>query len=73
MPLNECVRRLKAVGFALEELEVKGSRNLDILLGSIQELNRIATAIEKGIKEMDSSMPEIKIQVEPDNTSEEPG
>ena len=53
MNLTEVVKRLKAVAFALDKLEVKGRENLDILLGSIQTIERSANIIEQCLQEME--------------------
>lgn len=61
MNLNDSVRRMRSISFALNNLEVKGRENLDILLGSIQALDKLANDMEKGLKEMEE--PEITIDV----------
>ena len=50
--VNQIVKKLKAVSYALNQLEVKGRQNLDILLGSIQEIDRSAVMLEKSLMEM---------------------
>lgn len=45
--LQNTINKIKAVGFALNDVEVKGKKNLDILLGSIQALEQIADVLTK--------------------------
>lgn len=45
--LQNTVNKIKAVGFALNDVEVKGKKNLDILLGSIQALEQITDVLTK--------------------------
>lgn len=69
MNLTEAVRKIKAISYALNQLEVKGRTNLDILLGSIQSLDNVAAQIEAGLREMEppTSAPEIKLELAPEN------
>ena len=60
MNLNDIVRRIKAISYALDKVEVRGRENHDILLGSVQELDRVAATLEKGLREMD---PEVKTDI----------
>ena len=59
---SECIRTIKSVSFALNRLEVKGRENLDILLGSIQALDRTAVELDKGLQDLTN--PNIEIEVE---------
>jgi len=45
--MTEIIRNLKAINFALNNLEVKGRSNLDILLGAMQSLDRDIAELEK--------------------------
>jgi len=66
MNLTEAIRQIKATSYALDQLEVKGHTNLDILLGSIQSLNRIAAQLEQSLREMEpKSQPEVKLEIVP--------
>ena len=62
MNFTEIIRQIKATAYALDQLEVKGHDNLDILLGSIQNLNRIAAQVEKEAEEMEAKA---KIEIVP--------
>ena len=55
MNLNEIIRQLKATGFALDSLQVKGRENLDILLGSMQNLDRQIAALAKFQQDLEAS------------------
>ena len=57
MNLTEIVRKLKAINYALENLEVKGRENLDILLGSMQEIDRVVNELQNGMRELNASQP----------------
>ena len=68
MNLTEMVRKLKAVAFALNEIEVKGSKNMDALLGSIQAIEQVARAMEYEMQQMKpKEEPEIKVEVVPED------
>ena len=64
--LSNAVKRLKAINFALENLEVKGRSNLDILLGSMQAIDKVVSEIECGIEIMgvQNDEPDIQLEVE---------
>ncbi len=49
MNLDDIIRKLKSVNFVLDDLEVKGRKNLDILLGSIQTIDKIVEQLEMGM------------------------
>lgn len=55
MNLNEIIRQLKASAFALDNLQVKGRENLDILLGTIQNIERQTAALIQFQQELDES------------------
>lgn len=69
---SECVRIIKSVSYALNRLEVKGRENLDILLGSIQSLDRTAAELERGLQEMAApkSEPHVELEVVPADEGE---
>lgn len=67
MNLNEIIRQLKATGFALDSLQVKGRENLDILLGSMQNLDRQIAALVKFQQDLEDSF---KLDITP--AEEEP-
>ena len=60
---SECVRAIKRVTYALNNLEVRGRNNLDILLGSIQSLDATAAELERGLKELDSPGAEPVVEI----------
>lgn len=73
MNFNEAARKLHAVAFALNKVEVKGRDNMDALLGSIQTVEQIAGQLEFYIQQLQvqpKEEPEVKVKVVPDN--EEP-
>lgn len=73
MNMSETVRKLRAVAFALNRVEVKGRENMDALLGSIQTVEQIAGELEYHLQQMQAKPkeePEVKIEVVPDE--EEP-
>lgn len=55
MNLNEIIRQLKATEFALDSLQVKGRENLDILLGSMQNIDRQIAALTKFQRDLEES------------------
>lgn len=55
MNLNEIIRQLKASVFALDNLQVKGRENLDILLGTMQNIDRQVAALTKFQQDLDAS------------------
>jgi len=55
MNLNEIIRQLKATVFALDSLQVKGRENLDILLGTMQNIDRQIAALAKFQQDLDVS------------------
>jgi len=55
MNLNEIIRQLKATVFALDSLQVKGRENLDILLGTMQNIDRQIAALAKFQQDLDAS------------------
>ena len=66
MNVTAIIRRIRGVAFALDKVEVRGRENLDIVLGSIQELERAAAKLEESLKEMepkDDEEPEIGIKI----------
>lgn len=62
MDLNEIIRQLKASVFALDNLQVKGRENLDIVLGTIQNIERQIANLTRFKKDLDESF---KIETEP--------
>ena len=54
MNLSESIKKIRSVSYALNNLEVKGRDNLDILLGSIQALDRTAADLERGLKTLEA-------------------
>lgn len=46
MNFNDAVRKLRAISFALNRIEVKGRENMDALLGSIQTVEQVADQLE---------------------------
>lgn len=60
LSLEDCVRKLKSVNYALENVQVKGRDNMDILLGSMQAIDLVASSIESGTVEMNE--PKIKLE-----------
>lgn len=52
---SECIRNIRSVSYALNKLEVRGRENLDILLGSIQALDKSAVELERGLQELSAS------------------
>lgn len=67
MNLNDIVRRIKAISFALDKVEVRGRDNHDIILGSIQELERVAATLEKSLREMEPEGKTDILEAEPVN------
>lgn len=55
MNLNEIIRQLKATSFALDNLQVKGRENLDILLGSMQNIDHQVEALARFQRELNES------------------
>lgn len=55
MKLNEIIRQLRAVVYALDNLQVKGRDNMDILLGSMQQLDRSINSLSQFQAELDES------------------
>lgn len=62
MNLNEIIRQLKASVFALDNLQVKGRENLDIVLGTMQNIERQITNLTKFKNDLDESF---KTEIEP--------
>lgn len=62
MNLNEIIRQLKATSFALDNLQVKGRENLDIVLGTIQNIERQIANLTKFQRELDESF---KVDITP--------
>ena len=62
--VTEAIRTVKAVNFALENLEVKGRNNMDILLGSMKALERSINVIEAAFNELNQTAPKPEVQVE---------
>lgn len=62
--VTEAIRTVKAVNFALENLEVKGRNNMDILLGSMKALERSINVIEAAFNELNQPAPQPEVQVE---------
>lgn len=62
MNLDEIIRQLKATLYALDNLQVKGRENLDILLGTMQNIERQVAALSKFQQELEESF---KIEVKP--------
>jgi len=64
MDLPKLTQRLRAVAYALGNVEVKGRDNMDIMLGTMQEIDRIAAALDKLSKETEAPMPQPQVVVE---------
>lgn len=62
MNLNEIIRQLKASVFALDNLQVKGRENLDIVLGTMQNIERQIINLTKFKNDLDESF---KTEIEP--------
>lgn len=62
MNLDDIIKNLRATAFALDNLQVKGRDNLDILLGSMQQIDRAINSLSKFQKDLNESF---KIDVEP--------
>lgn len=62
----EIIQKIRSVNYALQNLEVKGRDNLDILLGSMQALDQVAAALSK------MPQPEPKIEIVPVPAEEAP-
>lgn len=62
MNLNEIIRQLKASVFALDNLQVKGRENLDIVLGTMQNIERQIANLTKFKKDLDESF---KVDITP--------
>lgn len=60
--VTEAIKKIKAVVCALDDLEVKGRDNLNILLGSIQALERSVGVIESVFNEL-NRQPEVELEV----------
>ena len=69
MNLSESIKKIRSVSYALNNLEVKGRDNLDILLGSIQALDRTAADLERGLKTLE--VPQVNIEVVPEEEKPE--
>lgn len=63
--VTEAIKKLRAINFALENLEVKGRQNMDILLGSMQALEKATNIIDAAFRELTqpAPQPEIKLEV----------
>lgn len=59
--LNDIVKNIRGVAYVLDNVEVKGRANMDILLGSMQRLERIAQELESSFKAMNE--PEVKVEL----------
>lgn len=73
--LNDISRQIKSVAYALDKVEVRGHENLDIVLGSIQQLNRTAAQLDQGMREFDPPVgkePEVKLEIVPSAEEEAP-
>lgn len=66
--LSGAIQKIRSISYALNNLEVKGRENLDILLGSIQTLDKTAAELQRGLEAFEE--PEIKIEAVPDNEPE---
>ncbi len=64
MNMIEEARKLRAVAFALNKVEVKGRDNMDALLGSIQTVEQVAGILESH-REIRPE-PEVSIETIPD-------
>ena len=56
MDLNEIIRQLRAAVFALDNLQVKGRDNLDILLGTMQRIDRQINSLVKFQADLEASL-----------------
>ena len=70
--VSEAIRRIKGVNFALENLEVKGRQNMDILLGSMQMLDRSISIIEAAFNELNHPVSQQEAQLEAVSVEESP-
>ena len=68
--LNDVSREIKSVAYALEKVEVRGHENLDIVLGSIQQLNLTAAKLDQGMRELEpkapANEPKVKLEIVPE-------
>ena len=64
MNMIEEARKLRAVAFALNKVEVKGRDNMDALLGSIQTVEQVAGNLER--HQEIKPEPEVSIEAIPD-------
>lgn len=64
--VTNAIRTIKSVSLALDNVEVKGRTNMDILMGSMQALDRSIAAIEAAFNELTKAVqqPEVKLEVE---------
>ena len=64
--VTNAIRTIKGVSLALDNVEVKGRTNMDILMGSMQALDRSIASIEAAFKELTKAVeqPEIKSEAE---------
>lgn len=51
--LNEAIKKLRSIGFALDNVSVKGRDNLDVLLGSIQAIDQVVNSLVAYQKNID--------------------
>lgn len=68
MNLNDIIQKLKAINYALGNVEVRGRENMDILLGSMQQLDRSIAQLSSFKKELEEN---IKIDIEPVEVGQE--
>lgn len=62
MNLDNIIKQLRATAFALDDLQVKGRDNLNILLGSMQQIDQAINSLSKFQKDLNESF---KIDVKP--------
>ena len=71
MNMTEMARQLKNVVYMLDQLEVHGHENMEILLGSMSRVNQIAAKLEQAMNEMNppTEQPsDVKLEVVPEET-----
>ena len=64
--VTNAIRTIKGVSLALDNVEVKGRTNMDILMGSMRALDRSIASIEAAFNELTEAVeqPEIKSEAE---------
>ena len=70
--VTEAIKKLRAINYALENLEVKGRQNMDILLGSMQALEKSTNIIDAAFRELTQPAPQPELKIEEISESEIP-